>query len=127
MYPLLDLILIDLYECDHGKLIDKALIKKGLLKAAELMGAEVKGYSFNTFKPWGISGIITIAESHMAIHTWPEHNFAAVTFETCGSRMNHTRAFEYLVQLFDAKNPKITQMKRGFIDPPEEAIYYNQS
>jgi S-adenosylmethionine decarboxylase proenzyme len=126
LYSLLNLVLIDLYECDHESLIDQDLIKEGMIKAAELMGAEVIGHSFHTFKPWGVSGTVTIAESHLAVHTWPEFNFAAVTFETCGHHMDHPRAYRYLVQFFGAKNPKMTLQKRGFMDSPEGEIHYKQ-
>jgi len=121
---LLDLVLIDLYECDHERLIDADLIQKVMMKAAEIMGAEVIGHSFHTFKPWGVSGTVTIAESHLAIHTWPEYDFAAVTFETCGHHMNHRKAYRYLVQFFGARRPRITHQKRGFIDSSGMEISY---
>jgi len=124
LYALLDLVLIDLYECDHEKLLHEEEIKEGMLKAADLMGAEVIGHSFSTFKPWGVSGTVTIAESHIAVHTWPEFNYAAVTFETCGHHMDHRKAYQYLVQFFGAKNPKMTLQKRGFMDYLEEEINY---
>ena len=126
MYSLLDLVLIDLYECDHKMLVEPETIKGGMLKAAELMGAEVIGQSFHTFKPWGVSGTLTIAESHLAVHTWPEFDFAAVTFETCGHLMDHRKAYQYLIQFFGAKRPKITYQKRGFMDSAEGEIYYKQ-
>jgi S-adenosylmethionine decarboxylase len=126
LYSLLNLVLIDLYECDHERLVNADLIREGMLKAAEIMGAEVIGHSFHTFRPWGVSGTVTIAESHLAIHTWPEFNFAAITFETCGNRMNHQRAFHYLVQFFGSKRPEITHHKRGFIDPVGDELPYKQ-
>lgn len=126
MYSLMNLILIDLYDCDHDRLLNADLIKEGMLKAAELMGAEVIGHAFHTFKPWGVSGTITIAESHLAVHTWPEYNFAAVTFETCGSRMDHTKAYRYLSEFFGSKNPKITHQKRGFMDAVKQERYIKQ-
>ncbi|MFH1490327.1 MAG: adenosylmethionine decarboxylase [Pseudomonadota bacterium] len=126
MNALLDLVLIDLYECKHECLIDAVRIEKGMLKAAEIMGAEIIGHSFHTFEPWGVSGTVTIAESHLAVHTWPEYNFAAVTFETCGNRMDHQKAYTYLVDFFGAKNPKITLQKRGFLEISKPQIYYKQ-
>ena len=126
MYSLLDLVLIDLYECDHERLLTPDTIEKGMLKAAQLMGAEVIGHSFHKFKPWGVSGTVTIAESHMAIHTWPEYDFAAITFETCGTRMDHRKAYKYLIQFFNAKRPKITYQKRGFMESAKGEIYYRQ-
>jgi len=123
---MLELVLIDLYECDHDRLVDEDQIKEGMLTAAELMGAEVIGYSFHTFKPWGVSGTVTIAESHLAVHTWPEYNFAAVTFETCGHMMDHQKAYGYLVEFFGSKRPKMAIQERGFMDSSEGEIYYKQ-
>jgi S-adenosylmethionine decarboxylase proenzyme len=123
---LLDLVLIDLYECDHERLLDADLIRNGMLEAARLMGAEVVAESFHTFNPWGVSGTVTIAESHLAVHTWPEYNYVAVTFETCGTRMDHERAFDYLIDFFCAKKPKIAFHKRGFMDSVDAFISYKQ-
>ncbi|HDI78840.1 MAG TPA: adenosylmethionine decarboxylase [Desulfobacteraceae bacterium] len=123
---LLDLVLIDLYECEKETLKDADQIRKGMLKAAELMGAEVVAESFHTFSPWGVSGTVTIAESHLAVHTWPEHNFAAITFETCGSDMNHRRAYEYLIQFFRAKRHRIIHQKRAFMDVGRQEMPYKQ-
>ncbi|MDP6179248.1 MAG: adenosylmethionine decarboxylase [Desulfatiglandales bacterium] len=126
MNSLLDLVLIDLYECDHERLRDVDLIREGMLKTSEVMGAEVIGNSFHIFKPWGVSGTVTIAESHLAVHTWPEYNFAAVTFETCGNRMDHEKAYRYLIHFFGAKDPKITYQRRGFLDIAEGPILFKQ-
>ena len=90
------------------------------------MGAEVIGHSFHNFKPWGVSGTVTIAESHLAIHTWPEYDFAAITFETCGPFIGHRKAYKYLIQFFGAKRPQITYQKRGFMDSAKGEIYYKQ-
>lgn len=126
MRSLLDLVLIDLYDCDHEKLLDAQTIREGMLKSAELMGAEVVADSFHTFLPWGVSGTVTIAESHLAVHTWPEYNFAAITFETCGNNMNHQKAQKFLVTFFGSKNPKITYQKRGFMEFAEGEVCYKQ-
>ncbi len=116
MRSLLDLVLIDLYECNHERLLDAEEIREGMLNAAKMMGAEIVGHSFHTFTPRGVSGTVTIAESHLAVHTWPEYNIAAITFETCGQRMDHRKAYKYLIEFFGSKNPKVTHRKRGFMD-----------
>ncbi|WP_035253281.1 adenosylmethionine decarboxylase [Desulfatiglans anilini] len=122
MTSLLDLVLIDLYECDRESLMDTGRIREGMLEAARIMGAEVVGDSFHTFEPWGVSGTVTIAESHLAVHTWPEYDFAAVTFETCGQHMDHKKAYNYLIGFFHARKPRITQQKRGFIESAENTV-----
>ena len=122
MTSLLDLVLIDLYECDRESLMDTGRIREGMLEAARIMGAEVVGDSFHTFEPWGVSGTVTIAESHLAVHTWPEYDFAAVTFETCGQHMDHKKAYNYLIGFFHSLKPRITQQKRGFIESAENTV-----
>ena len=42
MNALLDLILVDLYECDHDRLLDADLVREGMLKAAELIDASCR-------------------------------------------------------------------------------------
>lgn len=126
MNALLDIVLIDLYDCDRSRLVDADLIRKGMIKAAEVMGAEVIGDSFHTFKPWGVSGTVTIAESHLAVHTWPEYDFAAVTFETCGNHMDHRPAYLYLTEFFRSRNPKVTHQKRGFMEFAGLELKYKQ-
>ena len=36
------------------------------------------------FEPQGISLVLTLSESHLAVHTSPEHGYAAVDVFTCG-------------------------------------------
>ena len=116
MSSLLEVVLIDLYDCDPDRLDDLDLITQGMLKAAEIMGATVKGHDFHAFEPWGISGAVIIAESHLSIHTWPEYEFAGLTFETCGQRIHHKKAYNFLIQLFLAKKHNITFLRRGFVN-----------
>ncbi|MFC1883335.1 adenosylmethionine decarboxylase [Thermodesulfobacteriota bacterium] len=122
----MDLVFVDLYECDHKSLLNADKIREVMLKAAELMGAEIVGDSFHTFKPWGVSGTVTIAESHIAIHTWPEYNFAAITFETCGNRMDHKKAYDFLINHFDAKRHEINYHKRGFMHSADAGLERSQ-
>jgi len=56
-----------------------------LLGAAIDGGATVISSHFHPFSPQGLSGVIVIAESHITIHTWPEHGYAAVDVFTCGT------------------------------------------
>ncbi len=106
--------------------MDADLIREGMLRAAKMMGAEVIGDAFHTFEPWGVSGTVTIAESHLAVHTWPEYDFAAITFETCGNHMAHRQACDFLVRFFKARNPKISHHKRGFLDLADAGLSYPQ-
>lgn len=77
-------LLVEYTGCDAAILADLPGITTAMLDAARASGATIVTHSFHHFSPHGISGAVIIAESHLAIHTWPEHRFAAVDFFTCG-------------------------------------------
>ena len=71
-------VLLDLYDCEVDTLDDIEWVKKTLVDAARAAGATIVETVFHKFAPWGISGVVVIAESHLAIHIWPESRYAAV-------------------------------------------------
>ncbi|MBU1650990.1 adenosylmethionine decarboxylase, partial [bacterium] len=80
-------ILVEFYHCDAEKLNDERHIAKAMHDAAELSGATIVEEVFHMFSPHGVSGVVVIAESHLAIHTWPEYGYAAVDLFTCGDEI----------------------------------------
>ena len=77
-------LLAEFTGCDPASLADLEGVTSAMLRAAEASGATIVTHSFHHFSPHGVSGAVIIAESHLAIHTWPEHSFAAVDFFSCG-------------------------------------------
>src|SRR5215470_8515159 len=65
------------------------------------------------FNPFGISGVVVIAESHLAIHTWPEYRYAAVDIFSCGEVLQPEVAANYLVEQFAAERTSVVEMQRG--------------
>jgi len=76
---------LDLYDCPAALLRVPADSERILLAAAGAMGATVVGSHFHAFSPHGVSGVVIIAESHLTVHTWPEHGYAAVDVFSCGA------------------------------------------
>ena len=104
--------LIDFHKCSRLP-NDPNRLCEALEHAARLIGATVVQSVFHKFTPYGLSGVVVIAESHMAIHTWPEHNAACVDFFTCNSRMNPLPGIEFLCNEFKAASYATTQIARG--------------
>ena len=77
-------LLLDLENCDQNILDDLNTIKQTLIIAAQESGAHIMGETFHKFTPIGVTGIVSIAESHISIHTWPEFKYAAVDIFSCG-------------------------------------------
>jgi S-adenosylmethionine decarboxylase len=105
-------LLAEFSGCDPASLADLERVTSAMLQAAEASGATVVTHSFHHFSPHGVSGAVIIAESHLAIHTWPEYGFAAVDFFSCG-RVNMGRGLAVLKAAFTATEVTMLELERG--------------
>jgi S-adenosylmethionine decarboxylase len=56
-----------------------------LTRTARACGATILETRLHPFdENAGVTGVILLAESHITIHTWPEHGYAAVDLFLCG-------------------------------------------
>jgi S-adenosylmethionine decarboxylase proenzyme len=106
-------LLLELYGCDAGVLSDPTLIESLMTQAADIAGATIVTSVFHHFSPYGVSGTVVIAESHLAIHTWPEYGYAAIDLFTCGDTVDGTIAENFLVERLHATSSKRYTLKRG--------------
>lgn len=96
-------LIADFYYCESAFLDDPTALERVMVEAAEQAGAEVRQTSFYRFDPHGVSGVVIISESHLAIHTYPEHGYAALDFFTCGRVVDPRVICELLVASFQPK------------------------
>jgi len=118
-------ILAEVFGCDPDILNDVKSIEDIMVKAALAAGAEIREVAFHKFSPQGVSGVVVISESHLAIHTWPEYGYAALDVFTCGERVDPWDACNYVVKEFQAKNMTATEIRRGIFEqvmPDKEPV-----
>jgi len=115
-------LLIELRDCDVAVLQDLERVRDILVEAARAAGATIVSEAFYQFAPYGISGMVIIAESHLSIHTWPEHRYAAADIFTCGDLLLASDAVDILVQNFGSLNPAVMEVSRGLLGPGEMKI-----
>lgn len=108
-------ILVEFMNCDPHIMNDVATIERDMVDAARKAGATVINSTFHHFSPWGVSGVVVIQESHLAIHTWPEYGYAAVDLFTCGE-MDAWISFDHLKECFGSKSYSAIEMKRGSVN-----------
>jgi|SRR5450830_52879 S-adenosylmethionine decarboxylase len=108
-------VLAEICGCDFNILNDIKKVEEIMVNAALEAGAEVRECVFHKFSPQGVSGVVVISESHLAIHTWPELGYAAVDVFTCGEKVNPWDACNYLSDHFNAKHMSAKELKRGMI------------
>ncbi len=108
-------LLIEFFGCDKNVLADLHQIESIMVTAAKATKSHVVDVVFHTFKPFGISGVVVIKESHLTIHTWPEHEYACVDIFTCGKKTIPWRAFRVLKKMLKAKRETCMEIKRGLM------------
>ena len=106
-------ILVEFTGCSPEIMNDVIAIERDMVEAAKKAGATVINSTFHHFSPYGVSGVVVIQESHLAIHTWPEYGYAAVDLFTCGDQVDAWLSFDILKDRFQAKNYSALEMKRG--------------
>ena len=106
-------IIAEFEQCKKENIDDIAYVEQHLNQAARVAGATIVKSVFHKFSPQGVSGVVVIEESHFAIHTWPEHNYAAVDLFTCSDKMDYNKALEYLKDKFGCEKLSHQVIKRG--------------
>ncbi len=106
--------LVDASGCAPGRLKDAAVLAALFEELVVLLDLKVVGQpQWHVFpEPGGITGLALLAESHLAIHTFPEHGFAALNVYCCRERMRPD--FEALAARFlGAASCEVRELKRG--------------
>ncbi len=102
----------NLYDCDADVLRDDERLKEIAVEATK-----VGNMTLLDVKAWkigeGVSVVAIVLESHVTIHTWPEHNFATVDVYSCGSHTDPKRAFYYIVEQLKAKRFNVREADRS--------------
>ena len=106
-------ILAEFSGCNPDVLNDLPVVEQAMGDAARRAGATVLQTAFHHFSPFGISGVVVIEESHLAIHTWPEYQYAAVDLFTCGESVDPWLSFDHLKAAFQATNHSALELHRG--------------
>src|SRR6478609_497838 len=105
-------VISELWGCDFDKLNDIDYIEKTFVDAALKSGAEVREVAFHKFAPQGVSGVVIISESHLTIHSFPEHGYASIDVYTCGD-LNPNVAANYIADALNAEIRENMELPRG--------------
>ena len=117
-------ILVELYNCNPEILNNLKEIEKHMLESCRIAEATIVTHTFHKFSPHGVSGAVIIAESHVSIHTWPEHNYAAVDIFTCGKSISPWLIHDYLKENLESQNTSSTELRRGLFDIGDKKLLF---
>ncbi|MCM3715993.1 adenosylmethionine decarboxylase [Alkalihalobacillus oceani] len=106
-------VIAELWGCNVEKLNNMSYIEQVFVDAALKSGAEVREVAFHKFAPHGVSGVVIISESHLTIHSFPEHGYASIDVYTCGDRIDPNVASNYIAEALGATTTEVIEVPRG--------------
>jgi S-adenosylmethionine decarboxylase proenzyme len=122
---------VDLFECrDPAGLMRDGAALAGVCEAlARDAGLSIVGRQFHAFSPHesigvagvaggaGVTGVLLLAESHLAVHTWPELQAVTLDVFVCnfgGDNSHKARQLvDTLVPRFEPRHVQRQQLSRG--------------
>ena len=120
---------IDGYGGNEEALNNKETVFECLDKLPELLGMhkmstpELYHSDGNDIKdPGGWTGVVTIAESHISVHTFPKRGFVSADVYTCKNGMDNDFIIKFFTEKFGLKDVETHFIKRG-TRYPDENIY----
>ena len=111
-------LIADLYECQTSApcLTQADALESLCLKSIDHAGLTRLSSHFHQFQPAGATGVVILAESHLAIHTWPEISRVTLDLFVCiHTRDNSERAhhvYQALLTAFAPSDKNLTILER---------------
>lgn len=112
---------IDFYNCNEEVINSVSTITKILEKGAKMMHLSIVDTVIHEFSPIGISGVVVIKESHIAVHTWPEYGYVSLDFFTCNQSYPLDDGIAWIKEKLGASKIEKSESQRGFLDKIKES------
>lgn len=106
-------LVVDAWQAPAELLNDAEKIRSALIEAIAAGEATLIDICVHQFSPQGVTATVTLAESHIAIHTWPEYGYFAADLFFCGQG-KPTVAMKVLQEALQAGQVKTQEINRGF-------------
>lgn len=110
----------DLFGCSSGLnlMIDSEQLEAFCKHAVADANLTTVGSLFHSFgEGEGVTGAVVLAESHLAIHTWPEDNYVTLDVYVCSYSEDNSRKaerlFNSLIQAFAPQEPHLHRLVRA--------------
>ena len=105
--------ILELHGCPHDVVNDETIMREVIREASRESRSTLLQLASHRFEPHGVTVLGLLAESHISVHTWPEHGYAAVDIFTCGEATEPERACEFLIDRLGAEQHSIRVLPRG--------------
>lgn len=105
-------VLIELWDCNPG-INQPECVRAAICQGVKEIGATLLHLYVHEFSPQGVTGVATLAESHLALHSWPEHGYLAADVFTCGDQVDPLALVGVLKEWFQPGFVEVKELERG--------------
>lgn len=106
-------VLVELWDAENLNSSDS--VDAALRDAVEALDATLLDLRTVRFPVHGVTGVAVIAESHVAVHTWPEYGYAAVDVFTCNLEADLDAAIDAFRRHFLPGRVEVMEARRGIL------------
>ncbi|MBE8540087.1 adenosylmethionine decarboxylase [Geoglobus acetivorans] len=106
-------IIAELYGVAEELISHEGRVRDIVESVVEEAGLTKISSHYKQFEPYGVTGVVLIAESHISIHTWPEHGLVNLDIFTCGDTRKTDKAFELFLEKFKPESYRHYVLDRG--------------
>ncbi|MEE2778134.1 MAG: adenosylmethionine decarboxylase [Acidobacteriota bacterium] len=104
-------VFVDAWGAPSDRLDDPELVEATAAAAAQAAGATLINLTVHQFSPQGVTAVATLAESHLALHTWPEYGYFGLDMFLCGVGTPE-KAVELACDRLGATGRKVREIER---------------
>jgi S-adenosylmethionine decarboxylase proenzyme len=111
------------YGCpaDKPEMVNADALRRACMDAVARAGLTTVGERFHQFEPQGVTGAVILAESHLAIHTWPEMGAVTIDVYVCNFTTDNTdkaeEVFRHLQGRLAPTRTHFQAIQRGGVGP----------
>lgn len=116
----LHIIVATLEGCSFADLDDPGTIERALRESVEAGGFTLLHFHVHRFEPQGVTGAAVLSESHVALHSWPEHGVLFVDIATCSTAEATEAAFNRICEVFP--HTEVKRQNIGYRGPGEVSV-----
>jgi S-adenosylmethionine decarboxylase proenzyme len=104
-------LIVELWEATN--LNSRDTVEVALRDTVKAIDGQLLDLRVVTFPVHGVTGVAVIAESHVAIHTWPEHGYAAIDIFTCNLDADLEAGIDAMKRHFLPGRTQVMEIRRG--------------
>jgi S-adenosylmethionine decarboxylase len=113
-------LMMELYGCDQEKINSRRYLQNLVKAAVKEAGLTNLGSRLHQFQPYGVTGFILLAQSHISFHTWPEFGYLVLDIFTCGDQNQADQLATHILERLQPASVNTQVVRKGYQYPRPE-------